>query len=503
MTTAIWWIKRDFRLHDNDALDAALKHAQLVLPVFVFESDLIAQPDYSAMHVHAWCQALHDLRARLIDRGSNVYIVTGEVLSVFTQLHDEIGFDTIFSHEETGTHWTYKRDISVAHWCERYAVEWNESYQNGVIRCLKNRNDRQSVFQQRLIKSPTVAAPEEIPIPSAMHEVCAAQDIPIFEQFFKADKYSKIQFETMQIVSETAALNELRSFLTRRGVAYSGGISSPNTAFEAGSRLSPHLAWGTLSLRTVFGATSNAQLHYKTGVDENAKQWGKSLRAFTSRLHWHDHFIQRLESASEMEFRAINPAYRNVIYEDDPTKLDAWINGYTGYPMIDACMRCLQATGFMNFRMRAMVVSFAVYGLHLSWRTIHAPLARVFLDYEPGIHLSQLQMQAGVVGINTIRVYSPVKQIIDQDPDCVFIKRWIPELSSFDSAAITAYETTVLGEYPPPIIDFKVNSKLMKDQIFKVRKSQDGKAASQEVLQKHGSRKKPMATKSKIQMQLF
>jgi len=90
--------------------------------------------------------------------------------------------------------------------------------------------------------------------------------------------------------------------------------------------------------------------------------------------------------------------------------------------MIDACMRCLNATGFMNFRMRSMLVSFACYGLHLDWRLIHPHLARVFLDYEPGIHLSQLQMQAGVVGINTIRVYSPHKQIIDQDPECVFIK---------------------------------------------------------------------------------
>ncbi len=112
-------------------------------------------------------------------------------------------------------------------------------------------------------------------------------------------------------------------------------------------------------------------------------------------------------------------------------------------------------------------------------------------------------MQAGVVGINTIRVYSPAKQIIDQDPDCIFIKRWIPELSIFDSAAIIAYEKTVLGNYPAPIVDFKLNSKLMKDQIFRIRKSQDGKDASQEVLQKHGSRKKSMTKKPKKQMQLF
>ena len=103
-----------------------------------------------------------------------------------------------------------------------------------------------------------------------------------------------------------------------------------------------------------------------------------------------------------------------------------------------------------------MVVSFAVYALHLSWRTIHPPLARIFLDYEPGIHLSQLQMQAGVVGINTIRVYNPTKQITDQDADCRFIKRWIPELADFSATEIINCESNVLGSYPALIVDFKM-----------------------------------------------
>ena len=114
--------------------------------------------------------------------------------------------------------------------------------------------------------------------------------------------------------------------------------------------------------------------------------------------------------------------------------LDAWCEGRTGYPLVDACMRCLNAIGFLNFRMRAFVVSFAVYGLHLDWRTIHPHLARIFYDYEPGIHLAQLQMQAGVVGINTIRVYNPTKQLIDQDPYCKFVKQWVSELSALPVA---------------------------------------------------------------------
>ena len=503
MTTSVWWIKRDFRLYDNDALEQALQTSGTVLPLFVFEPDLIAQPDYSPMHVHAWQQALHDLRNRLIDLGSNVYIACGDIENTLTHLHSEYGFDAMFSHEETGTDWTFQRDIAVRKWCQSYKVKWTELPQNAVIRGLTDRDERQPVFRKRLLDTPTVPSPASVPLPANAATACEQQSIPDFRQFFEPSAYSLIKFDTIQTVTEPKAHSDLRDFLERRGFRYSGGISSPNTAFEAGSRLSAHLAWGTISLRTVFIATMNAQAKYKSQANKTSTQWGKSLRAFSSRLHWHDHFIQRLESAPAMEFQAINPAYADIEYDDDPSRLEAWCRGKTGFPLVDACMRCLQATGFLNFRMRAMVVSFAVYGLHLSWRTIHAPLAQIFLDYEPGIHLSQLQMQAGVVGINTIRVYNPTKQILDQDPDCVFIKRWIPELATFTSADIASYETTDLGAYPSPIVEFKSNAREMKNRIFAVRKSDSGKRASQEVLQKHGSRKKTISRKHKPQMTLF
>ncbi len=486
---SVWWIKRDFRLHDNDALSAAVDHSAFVLPLFVFEPDLIEQPDYSAMHVHAWHQALLDLKARLQSIGSDVYTGRGQVEQVLSELHEKITLERIYSHEETGNGWTYQRDLAVKKWCMQHSVEWIEFPQTGVIRRLKNRDQRQSVAKQRLIEQSVVAAPERVSLPDSFHDLCEKQDIPDHTAFFTAGDYKHIQFPQLQVTSETQARADLRSFLYERGVGYSGGISSPNTALQSGSRLSVHLAWGTLSLRTVFKALARAQTHHRDRQDDTSKQWGKSLRAFSSRLHWHDHFIQRLESEPAMEFGEINPAYSSVHYEDDSEKLKAWLMGKTGFPLIDACMRCLQATGFINFRMRAMVVSFAVYALHLNWRTIHPPLARIFLDYEPGIHLSQLQMQAGVVGINTIRVYNPTKQIVDQDPECRFIKKWIPELAGFSAKEIIDGNTTTPGGYPAPIIDFKERSKLMKEQIFAIRKSDAGKAASSLVLEKHGSRK--------------
>ena len=306
----------------------------------------------------------------------------------------------------------------------------------------------------------------------------------------------------LQTVNERSAYSTLNSFLHERGVAYSGGISSPNTSFSAGSRLSPHLAWGTISSGSVFAA-----LDQRVEELQSPSPWKRSLRAFESRLHWRDHFVQRLEGSPQMEFSAINPSYDAIEYEDDPDLLAAWIEGRTGYPMIDACMRCLAETGFMNFRMRAMVVSFACFGLHLSWRTIHAPLARVFLDYEPGIHLSQLQMQAGVTGINAVRVYSPSKQFLDHDKEGQFVKKWVSELRDFTTMQIAHAEEISLNGYVKSVVQLKQRTKEMKDLVYRIRKSQWGKDSARMTLQKHGSRKRMKVRKEQknkeVQLVLF
>ena len=175
--------------------------------------------------------------------------------------------------------------------------------------------------------------------------------------------------------------------------------------------------------------------------------------------------------------------------------MEAAVTGQTGYPMVDACMRCLRDTGFMNFRMRAMVVSFACFGLHLSWRFIHEPLAQLFTDYEPGIHISQLQMQAGVTGFNTLRVYSPMKQFMDQDPEAKFVKKWVPELADRTSVEIARASEMRFPEYSSALVSLSERSKDMKAKIFTIRKSQTAWNETQKTLKKHGSRKKTQRVK--------
>jgi deoxyribodipyrimidine photo-lyase len=293
-----------------------------------------------------------------------------------------------------------------------------------------------------------------------------------------------------------SALETLNSFLTERGRDYRYQMSSPVTAFRASSRLSPHLTWGTLSMREVAQASWARMRDLKQGDGAAAKSWRASMISFSGRQHWHCHFMQKLEDEPRIEFENMHRAYDGLRPGiADAAKLEAWSSGNTGYPFVDACMRALNQHGWINFRMRAMLMSFASYHLWLPWRESGLSLARKFVDYEPGIHWPQVQMQSGTTGINTMRIYNPVKQGYDQDPNGVFVRAYMPELISVPDSFMhepwlwPGAETLA---YPAPIVDNAGAAKAARDALYVVRKGPDHKAAARKIVAKHGSRKTDM-----------
>ena len=479
MPRVLWWIKKDFRLYDNPALAAALAAGADVLPVFLFEPAVLAAPETSAFHVAAWHEALAGLTERL---GGRVLALTGAAVEALGRLHAAAPFEAIHSHEEIGAEVTFARDRAVADWCRAAGVAWHEHRQTGVFRGAADRDARDARWR---------AFTDAGPLPAPAARDLTRLDVPEAARDLEAPLPSagltEAQARLRQPVSEAAAAETLASFLGHRALGYSGGISSPNRAFESGSRLSVHLAWGTLSGRAVYAATRERLEEIRGVQHPEAARWRKSLTAFKSRLHWRDHFVQRLETEPGMEFSPLNAAYAALPTPGDGF-LDAWLVGRTGWPLVDACMRCAAQTGFLNFRMRALATSVAVHSLRMSWRTILHPMARLWADYEPGIHIAQTQMQAGVVGINQLRVYSPNKQLADQDPDAVFVRRWVPELAGASAAAIFAHPETPLPGYPLPLVDWRESSRAMRDDFTAIRERPETRALADAVYLRHGSR---------------
>ena len=303
---------------------------------------------------------------------------------------------------------------------------------------------------------------------------------------------------------ESEGLASLEDFLKERSRGYVNGLSSPAEAWESCSRISPYLTYGNLSMRTVYQRVSarRRDLQRLRGARD---PWSKALSAYEERLAWHCHFMQKLEDEPAIEFENMNRAFDGLREDQfNADYFEAWATGHTGYPMVDACMRALIATGWINFRMRAMLVSFSAHHLWLHWRKPALHLARCFVDYEPGIHYSQIQMQSGTTGISALRIYSPIKQAKDQDPHGHFIRRWVPELANVSARHIaephrmSSEEQEAAGcrigrDYPAPIVDHLQAYGAAKKRMYAARKQAKISGESDRVFHRHGSRRRQSA----------
>jgi deoxyribodipyrimidine photo-lyase len=466
MKTALAWLKRDLRSRDHGPL-AALAGADTAAALFVIEPAWLASPEFSPSHLAYTLSALAELRATLAERGLPLLVRVGEATAVLAELHRQWAFTEMHSHEETGSGWTYARDLDVARWCAARNVVWQEQPQTGVVRRLRSRQGWAGRWAQRMDAA-------EARVPMAWRG--AALDLQDLPSLRSLGVNRPVQ--AWPAAGEAAAQATLSSFLAGRGRDYRSALSSPVTAEGGCSRLSAHLAFGSISLRQVHQTTEAV---IATTAD---RQLAYALRGFAGRLRWHCHFMQKLESEPAIEMRNFARALDGLrpgepggppLGESDHARLQAWCTGHTGYPMVDACMRSLNATGWLNFRMRAMLVSFAAYHLWLHWRLPGLHLARQFLDFEPGIHWSQMQMQSGTTGINTLRMYSPRKQQAEHDPDGVFVRRWVPEWGS--------------DAYPAPIVDERTALDHAKAVLYGLRATPQARAEADAVQDRHGSRK--------------
>lgn len=471
----VCWLKRDLRMQDHAPLLRCLLDAPTygpVLPMYVHEPSWWSQPDTSGQHLAFSRECLSELAVDIQKAGGTLFSPIGEVADILEALWRRYPLKRLVSYQETNTLATFERDLMVKAWCRARGVEWVELPQNGVSRGaqFKAKGFHFGAYLETLLEAPA--------------------DLPKNPQWAVAPTVTKTLPAVVgdkpfrQRGGRTQALKCLDEFLSpEKLLAYPRAISSPNTAVDGCSRLSPYLAFGAISDGEVFRALNRQREALRPTLSpEQRGPLDQSLNFFVERLYWRAAYLQSFELDYTREhlneLSQFNNQREGLFVAE---WLEAWKAGRTGVPYVDAAMRMLAETGWLNMRLRGTVTSFAVNELWLPWRQVGLHLAREFLDYEASIHWSQLQIHAGTAKGCEPLTYNPRKQAKDHDPSGQFVKRWVPELRGVPldylvepwtmPPAVQAQAGCFIGaSYPAPLINLQHAHEAAKERVAALRK---------------------------------
>jgi deoxyribodipyrimidine photo-lyase len=419
---ALHWFRRDLRVSDNTALAEAARQAGRVLPVFILEDALRSGPDVGAARLAFLLQSLECLRKNLETLGYPLVVRSGRSEVELPRLAREAGAQAVFCNRRYEPY-AQARDQRVFNALNAAGVGF-EVFKDAVVW------EEQEILTQAgkpfTVFTPYSRAWKERKPPPPRPRLPAAKTAParLDSEPLPTDPaaWGHPLRQTLPEAGERAALKALDAFLKRRAADYAKVRNFP--AVDGTSRLSPHLRAGTIGIRTVLARLAVAR--------ERATPAGRaSCDVFLNELIWREFYLQILANFPHVMKGAFRPEYNELAWSDRRDHFEAWCAGRTGYPIVDAAMRCLNATGWMHNRLRMVVAMFLTKDLLLNWQWGERYFMKQLVDGDLAANNGGWQWSAGT-GTDAapyFRIFNPVSQGEKFDPGGQFVRQWVPELA--------------------------------------------------------------------------
>ena len=448
--------RRDLRMQDNSALIAAAKQSEKILPCFIFDNRQIEQNDYKSDHaIQFMAQSLQSLQSQLEKKNGKLFFFYGIAEKIVEALLKELPIRAVFINRDY-TPFSILRDRAIANTCKKYGVDFHyhaDALLHEPEQVLKANGEPYTVFTHAFKRAQQVdvAAPQKLPLLDFYNETVSMEDTVTLHKLLKKSNPNIIvkggREEGLKLIQK---MKELQNYESTRNIPSLRGTTL----------LSAHHKFGTVSIREVYQTIVETFGPHHTLINE---------------LYWRDFFTHIAFHFPHVFKSAFHREYDAIKWSRSEKHLRAWQDGMTGFPIVDAGMRELKKTGYMHNRVRMITASFLTKDLHIDWRLGEQYFAHQLVDYDPAVNNGNWQWAAstGCDAQPYFRIFNPWLQQEKFDPECLYIKQWIPELASIPAKIIHRLfegRERLLTNYPTPIIDHakeSAESKLIYQAVKK------------------------------------
>jgi deoxyribodipyrimidine photo-lyase len=460
MATAIWWVRRDLRLTDNSALHHAAAESDTVVPVFVIDPALMQSARNQGPRIAWMLDALRAFADDIATRGGKLIIRHGDPVTALSAIAREVQAHSVHFHRDYSPY-AKRRDDAVTRQLAEYGIA-AVSYKDLVLH--ESDEIRTKTGGSYSVYTPYWHAWRAMPKPAMYAQPARLSTLPAIpsDAIPDAEAYGAGRLSTPLVVpGERPAREALDRFVAARLKSYKPDRDRP--AVNGTAQISPYLRWGMLSLRQAYWAAQDAR---QANRDEAT---AASIETWIGELAWRDFYYQVLDQNPRVSHQSYRLEYDRIQWVRDDEAFDKWATGQTGFPIVDAAMRQLRATGWMHNRLRMIVASFLCKDLQIDWRAGERYFMQRLLDGDLASNNGGWQWSAGT-GTDAapyFRIFNPTTQGEKFDPDGQFIRAWVPELAKVPKDYIHAphamprslqtYIGCIIGEhYPAPIVDHAV-----------------------------------------------